>query len=101
MTDALTARPNAVISAAIGANSDNLLGADLFRRHESSADPITVRNRLARLSPEIQAHLILQGVFRRIEAIERTWIGEPYTDLALYDAKGWGIPLSSITGKGG
>lgn len=95
----LTAARDGIISAAIKANSDNLLGAYLFRRHESSREPAAVRKQLACFSPEMQAHPLLKGVFERIEAIERTEIGRPYTDLSLCDAEGTAIPLSSFVGK--
>ena len=95
----LTAARDGIISAAIKANSDNLLGAYLFRRHESSGNPAEVRVLLARFSPEIQAHPLLKGVFERLDAIERTEIGQPFTDLSLCDAEGVAVRLSSLIGK--
>ena len=47
----------------------------------------------------MRAHPILRGVLARIEAVEKTAIGQPYTDLALCDAEGAAIPLSSVAGK--
>ena len=96
---AIASERNEVISTAIRANNDNLLGAYLFRQFQSSGTPAGVRERLAEFSPEMQAHPILRGVLARIEAVEKTAIGQPYTDLALCDAEGAAIPLSSVAGK--
>lgn len=95
----LTAARNGIISATIKANSDNLLGAYLFRQHASSGHPAEVREQLARFSPEMQAHPLLKGVFERLQAIGRTEIGQPFTDLSLCDAEGATVTLSSLVGK--
>ena len=96
---AIASERDEVISTAVRANNDNLLGAYLFRQFQSSGTPAGVRERLAEFSPEMRAHPILRGVFARIEAVEKTAIGQPYTDLALCDAEGAAIPLSSVAGK--
>ena len=96
---AIASERDEVISTAVRANNDNLLGAYLFRQFQSSGSPAGVRERLAEFSPEMRAHPILRGVLARIEAVEKTAIGQPYTDLALCDAEGAAIPLSSVAGK--
>ena len=49
---AIASERNEVISTAVRANNDNLLGAYLFRQFQSSGTPAGVRERLAEFSPE-------------------------------------------------
>ena len=96
----LAVQRDSVISAAIDANCDNLLGAWLFAGFRTTGAPETVRAGLAGFPPEIQAHPILRSVAQRLEAIERTAVGQPFTDLSLPDADGTTVALSSLVGSG-
>ena len=68
---AIASERNEVISTAVRANNDNLLGAYLFQQFQSSGTPAGVRERLAEFSPEMRAHPILRVVLTRIEAVEK------------------------------
>ena len=84
---------------ALEANRDNLLGAFLYSRR-ADADPAKARERLAQFPAELQNHPVLESVRRQIEATERSSVGQPYMDLALKNAAGETIALSSIVGPG-
>ena len=97
---AIASERNEVISTAVRANNDNLLGAYLFQQFRIVPAPPPASGSALRSSPpEMRAHPILRVVLTRIEAVEKTAIGQPYTDLALCDAEGAAIPLSSVAGK--
>jgi len=81
------------------ANRDNLLGAFLYARR-TDADPIRARERLAQFPAELQRHPVLESVRRQIETAERTAEGQPYLDLALKNAAGETVALSSLAGNG-
>lgn len=105
--EAIFARFEEIPRAMMNANLDNIFGLWLFSAYEfpnmlqDDARREQIRPCMAAFSPEMQAHPLLKEVLARIEAIEKTEIGQPYTDLTLCDAEGTAIPLSSVAGKAG
>lgn len=81
------------------ANRDNLLGAFLYARR-LDADPAKARERLEQFPAQLQKHPVLESARRQIETVERTSVGRPYMDLALNNAAGERVALSSLTGPG-
>lgn len=84
---------------ALEANRDNLLGAFLYSRR-TDADPAKARERLAQFPAELQNHPVLESIRREIEAVEHSSVGRPYMDLALKNADGEIVALSSLAGSG-
>lgn len=104
--EALFARFNEIPRQLADANPDNVLGLYLFSAYEfpsamqDSTAWVSVKERMSQFSETMQNHVIMQNLRSRLEAVENTQIGKPYTDLTLPDTAGKPVVLSSLVGPG-
>lgn len=87
----------------VDANLDNVFGVFTFSNYEFpqiKGNPEKVKARIAQFTPEMQAHPTLKRSQVQAEAVRQTAVGQPFTDLALKNAAGETIALSSLVGPG-
>lgn len=101
--DDILAECNALYARTVDANRDNIFGVYMFNNYELREiknDPEKVKARIAQFTPEMQAHPTLKRSQVQAEAARQTAVGQPFTDLALKNAAGETVTLSSLVGPG-
>lgn len=90
-----------LITNAVAENMDNIYGVNLFVSQEFSNMPIADAKILMDKFPaELQQTPQLVTLRERVVILEKTEIGQPYTDINLLDVDGKELPLSSVVGAG-
>lgn len=87
----------------VDANPDNIFGVHIFTNYvfpQIKNDPEKVRARIARFTPEMQAHPTLKRSQVQAEAVRQTAVGQPFTDLTLRNAAEETVTLSSLVRPG-
>lgn len=101
--DEILSEMEALYARTVDANPDNIFGVHIFTNYEFPQiknDPQKVRARIAQFTPEMQAHPTLKRSQVQAQAVLQTAVGQHFTDLALKNADGETIALSSLVGPG-
>ena len=93
-------RQTAVVKECINQNLNNIVGAQLLRRFESSLSSEEVTKILAAASPVMKENGYTQAVIKHQTAMKRAEVGQKYTDVKLKDVNGKEVALSDYIGTG-
>lgn len=93
-------RQTAVVKECINQNLNNIVGAQLLRRFESSLSSEEVAKIIAEASPVMKENGFTQAVIKHQIAMKRAEVGQKYTDVRMKDVNDKEIALSDYIGKG-
>ena len=93
-------RQAAVVKECINQNLNNIVGAQLLRRFESSLSSEEVTKILAAASPVMKENGYTQAVIKHQVAMKRAEVGQKFTDVKMKDVNGQEVALSDYIGKG-
>ena len=93
-------RQTAVIKECINQNLNNIAGAQLLRRFESSLSSEEVAKILAVASPVMKENGFTQAVIKHQIAMKRAEVGQKFTDFKSKDINDKEVALSDYIGKG-
>lgn len=98
--EALQNRADSLTTAALDANASNLFGAYVLVNSYYDMESDEVRDRIARLSPEVRRTEIVADLEKTLDAQANVEVGKPYIDLRFNDTEGKPVFLSSLVGEG-
>lgn len=90
----------AVVKECINQNLNNIVSAYLLRMHESSLSTEEVTKILAEASPAMRENGFAQAVVEHQKAVQRSEVGQKFTDFSMKDVNDKDVSLSDYIGKG-